>query len=140
MFKQISIFLKNEPGELAKFADLLKDYDIEIRAITVAENEDYGLILLLVDKPDECIKLLEKQDQIYSITEVIPVKVQSKEGNTQGLKEISKTLGENNINIQYLYTALMEEEKLLVLRVDDNEKAIEILRENGFLLEEREKI
>lgn len=55
MFKQISIYLKNVPGQLAQFATLLTENDIEIRAITVAENEEYGLILLLVDKPDKCI-------------------------------------------------------------------------------------
>jgi len=140
MFKQISIYLKNVPGQLAEFATLLVENGIEIRAITVAENEEYGLILLLVDKPDKCIKLLEEYDHIYSITKVIAVKVLSEKGHTKGLLKISKVLGKNDVNIEYMYSTLVKDESLLILRVDDNEKAIEILKENDFLLEEREKI
>lgn len=140
MFKQISIYLRNVPGQLAQFATLLAENNIEIRAITVAENEEYGLILLLVDKPDKCIKLLEEKDHIYSITKVIPVKVLPEEGHTNELLKISKILGENDVNIEYMYSTLVKDESLLILRVDDDEKAIEVLKENDFLLEEREKI
>ncbi|TXT63847.1 MAG: hypothetical protein BAJALOKI3v1_300006 [Promethearchaeota archaeon] len=140
MLTQLSIYLKNRPGQLARFATLLVENDIEIRAITVAENEEYGLILLLVDKPDKCIKLLEEKDHIYSITKVIAVKVLSDEGHTKGLLKISKVLGENNVNIEYMYSTLVKDESLLILRVNDNEMAMEVLKENNFLLEEREKI
>jgi len=137
--KNISVYLKNVPGQLARFATLLVDNDIEIRAITVAENEEYGLLLLLVDKPNKCIELLEEKDHIYSITEVIAVKVLSEEGHTMGVLKISKILGESGINIEYMYSTLVKDESLLILRVDDNEKAMEVLKDNGFLLEEREK-
>jgi hypothetical protein len=140
MFKQISVYLKNKPGELANFSTYLLENNIEIRAITVAENDEYGLILLLVNKPDKCISLLEQGEYIYSVTKVIAVKVKSNEGQTQGLQEISRILGNNGVNIEFLYSTLVKDESLIILRVDDNEKAKQVLKDDGFLLEEREKI
>lgn len=137
LFKQISVWLENKPGVLSKFIDLLMVNDIEIRAVTVAKNEEYGLALLLVNKPDELHDLLEKEDMPYSITKVIAVIVKP-EDETKGLKEISKILGENHINIEYLYSTLVKDEPLIILHVDNNEKAKEILKKDGFLLEERE--
>ncbi len=139
MFKQLSVYLKNRPGELAKFCSFLLDNEIEIRAITVAENDEYGLILLLVDKPDKCIELLEKEEYIYSVTKVLAVKVMSDKGHTQGLQEISRILGNNNVNIEFLYSTLVKDESLIIIRVNDNKKAKQVLKEEGFLLEEREK-
>jgi hypothetical protein len=140
MFKQLSIYLNNRPGELANFCTFLIDNNIEIRAITVAENDEYGLILLLVDKPDKCIELLEREEYIYSVTNVLAVKVMSDKGHTQGLQEISSILGNNDVNIEFLYSTLVKDESLIILRVNDNQKAKKALKEEGFLLEEREKI
>ncbi len=140
MFKQLSIFLHNKPGELATFCTYLKENNIEIRAITVAENVDYGLILLLVDKPDKCIEVLDSGNYVYSITKVIAVKVEAEKGHTQGLLEISKILGNNDVNIEFLYSTLVKDESLLILRVDENERAKEVLKEKGFLIEERPQI
>ncbi|MFX1256912.1 MAG: acetolactate synthase [Promethearchaeota archaeon] len=139
MLKQISVWLPNKPGVLSKFIDTLIEKNIEIRAVTVAENEDYGLLLLLVDKPSELYTLLEKSDYPVSITEVLAVKVNS-DNNTRSLKKISNLLGENNINIEYLYSTLIKGETIIILRVDDNKKAQEVLREDGFLLEEKRAI
>ena len=123
MFNQISVYIPNKPGQLANFCTYLLDNDIEIRAITVAENDEYGLILLLVDKPDECIKLLEEEDYVYSTTKVIAVKITMNESHTKGLREIAKILGNKGVNIEFLYSTLVKDESLIILRVDDNEKA-----------------
>ena len=139
MLKQISVWLPNKPGVLSKFIDALIENNIEIRAITVAENEEYGLILLLVDKPMELYALLEEADYPASITDVVAVKLKS-ENNTTGIKEISKILGDNHINIDFLYSTLVKDEPLIILKVDDEEKAREVLSEDGFLLEERDGI
>lgn len=140
MFKQISLYLENKPGRLSDFCTYLKENDIEIRAITVAENVDYGLILLLVDKPDKCVELLEAANYVYSITKVIAVKVDQEKGHTQGLLEISNILGNADVNIKFLYSTLVKEESLIILRVNDDKKAKKVLQEKGFLLEKREAI
>jgi len=140
MFKQISLYLENKPGRLSQFCTYLKENNIEIRAITVAENVDYGLILLLVDKPEDCVKLLEGANYVYSITRVLAVRIDEDKGHTQGLLEISRILGEADVNIKFLYSTLVKEESLIILRVNDDEKATRVLKEKGFLLEESNQI
>jgi len=139
MFRQLSVWLPNKPGMLKKFLDILIENNIELRAITVAENEEYGILLLLVDKPDKCMKILDELDYPVSETMVLAVKLKS-DNNAIGLQEISKIMGENNINIDYLYNTLVKDESLIILKVDNNERAIELLKEDGFFLEEREEI
>lgn len=137
MLKQLSVWLPNKPGMLKRFLDILIENNIEIRAITVAENDEYGILLLLVDKPDECIRILEEKD--YPISETMVLAVKSKaENNTIGLQEISKIMGENDINIDYLYSTLVKDQPLLIMKVDDVKKAIQVLKEDGFILEERQ--
>ncbi len=135
----ISIFLPNKPGVFATFLDVLIKNKIEIRAVTVAENDEYGLLLLLVDKPMECINILEEKGYDVSVTDVIAVKMRSRE-NTKGLQEIAKVLGDNNVNIEYLYSTMIKNESLLIIRVNDNERAKEVLKNNSFDLEERQAI
>lgn len=127
----ISVFLPNKPGMLAKFLNILIESDIEIRALTVAENKEFGLLLFLVDKPDECIKLLEKNNYDVSITEVIAVKM-ILSNNTKELREIAKILGENEVNIEYLYSALIKNESYLILRLNNNKKGKEVLKTKGY--------
>ena len=137
MLKQLSVWLPNKPGMLKRFLDILIENKIEIRAITVAENEEYGILLLLVDKPDECIRILEEKDYPVSETMVLAVKIKA-ENNTVGLQEISRIMGENDINIDYLYSTLVKDQPLLIMKVDDIGKGIQVLKEDGFVLEERQ--
>ncbi|MFX0047579.1 MAG: amino acid-binding protein [Candidatus Hermodarchaeota archaeon] len=130
--KQISVFLPNTPGQLANFFEFLMENKIYIRSVTVAETEDYGLILLLVDQFDKCIDLLENEDYLHSVTEVVAVKLTDNIGQ---LYEIAKTLGNNNVNIEYLYTFAEKSSivnTIAVLRLDDNENGIKVLNQNGF--------
>ncbi len=130
--KQISVFLPNTPGQLANFFEYLMDNQIYIRSVTVAETEDYGLILLLVDQFDKCINLIEEREYLYSVTEVVAVEMTD---NITQLYEIAKTLGANNVNIEYLYTFAEKSSNVntvAVLRLDDNENGIKVLIQNGF--------
>ena len=130
--KQISVFLPNTPGQLANFFEFLMKNDIYIRSVTVAETEDYGLILLLVDQFDKCINLIEEKEYLHSVTEVVAVKLTDNIGQ---LYEIAKTLGSNNVNIEYLYTFAEKSSNaniVAVLRLDNNENGIKVLNQNGF--------
>ena len=139
MFRQLSVWLPNKHGMLKNLCDLLLEHDIEIRALTVANSAEYSLLLLLVDKPDDCVDILDINNYSNSAEMVLAVKLKS-DHNTKGLQEIAKLLGDNNINIEYIYSTLVKKEALLILRVDDDEKAIEVLKNDGFILEERESI
>ena len=134
--KQISVFLPNTPGQLANFFEYLMKNNIYIRSVTVAETEDYGLILLLVDQFEKCIKLIEEKEFLHSVTEVVAVKLTD---NISQLYEIAKTLGNNDVNIEYLYTFAEKSSDvstIAVLRLDDNENGIKVLTQNGFIVVE----
>ena len=133
---QLSVYLEDKPGELANFIKLLMDNKIFIRALTVAKTSGYGLILVLVDNPEKCINLLEEKDFILSTTDVIAVRLND---NPNALYEIPKTLGDNQINIDYFYSTLVKEESMLILRVEDTiiEEAIKILEKTGFTIVEK---
>ncbi len=133
---QLSVLLEDKPGELANFIKLLMDNKIFIRALTVAKTSEYGLLLILVDKPEQCVDLLDENNFTLSTTEVIAVRLND---NPNALYEIPKTLGDNKINIDYFYSTLVKEEALLILRIEDQiiEEALNILKEKGFTIVEK---
>jgi hypothetical protein len=135
LLTQISVFLPNSPGVLAKFTKTLMDHKINMRAISVAETADYGILRILVDKVDDCVKILKENNYLVSTTEVIAVNVPDKPG---ALHEIAKMFGENNINIEYLYSTLLHEQAIIVFRIDNTKKAIEILKKRGVQLIEQQ--
>jgi len=128
--KQLSVFIPNKPGQLANFFELLMDNKVYIRSMTVAETEDYGLLLLIVNQTEKCVNILEENKILYSITNVIAVELSN---NITELYKISKTLGANNINIEYLYFLVLDDHRNgVVLRLDDNEKGLDILKKNNY--------
>ena len=129
MVKEFSVFLENTPGILAQFIKLLNAVEIKVRAITVAESEEYGLLSILVDKPEECKEILEENGYDFSESEVVAVKLDEK-GTL--LYDIAELMGLNNINIDYLYSTLVEEQAHLIIRTNKNEKAAEVLKAKGF--------
>lgn len=131
MITEISVFLPNNPGVLAKFIDLLNNNNIHIKAITAAETPDYGLLLVLVDKPKECIELLEESSYEISATTVLAVRFSE---DLNSLFDIAKVLGDNKVNIEYLYMTVVNGETLMIVRVNDNDKAQELLKKEGLIL------
>ncbi|MFX1495932.1 MAG: hypothetical protein ACFFBH_00250 [Promethearchaeota archaeon] len=126
---QISVYLPNQPGQLAEFFEVLMNNKIYIRSLTVAETEEYGLLLLLVDQFEKCSQLLEESDILFSITEVVAVRLSD---NISALYKIAKLLGKNNVNIEYLYTSIIDDKPLIIFRLNDNENGTEILKQNGY--------
>ena len=132
--KQVSVFLPNKPGILAKFSKLLVENDINMRAMTVAETADKGLLRMVVDKTDETVELLKNYNYLVSVADVIAVEIPAKAG---GLYEIADMLGEADINIEYIYSsAILKPESIIVLNVDNTERAIEIFKGKGINLVE----
>ncbi len=130
---QLSVFLTDRPGVLANFIKLLMDNRIFIRALTVAKTPEDGLLLILVDKSEECISLLEDNGYLLSTTDVIAIKLNN---HPDALYRIPKTLGDNNINIDFCYSTLVKEDSMLIVRVEDDviEEAVETLQKNGFTI------
>jgi hypothetical protein len=127
MVTQISVFLKNQAGQLALVTDLLGQAGINIRALTVSESADYGILRMIVSDPENAVNVL-KENFLVDSTEVIACELQDKPGS---LHEIAVELGGANINIEYLYAFVgRANEAILILRVENNmqSQAIEILQ------------
>ncbi|MCX5782035.1 MAG: amino acid-binding protein [Elusimicrobia bacterium] len=122
---QLSVFLKNSKGTLYGLCNLLGKNGININAITISENLEFGAVRLLVDKTEEAIKLLKDNNFIANTTEVVVAETGDNAGSLAG---ILKTLFENSINVDYMYGLAEKSSKkgLLVFKFDDTDKAIEI--------------
>lgn len=129
MVKQLSVFLPNKPGVLAKFTALLGQNAINIRALTVADTADYGVLRLIVNDPEKCTKILKDENYLVSETEVVALQVEDKPG---GLHKVAKLMGDNGINIEYLYSTLTPTTgaAIILMRVNDLEKAVKTLQTN----------
>ena len=128
MAKQVSVFLPNEPGVLAKFTALLMKNEVNIRALTVAETADYGILRIIVNNPDKCIDILRESNYLVSETEVLAFEVEDKPG---GLHRIATLMGDNDINIEYLYSTLTTETAIILMRVNNIDKASALLEKEG---------
>jgi hypothetical protein len=134
--KQISIFAENKPGRLAAIADALEEEKINIYAFSIAEASGFGVIRALVSDPAKAHRKLTDLGYAVSFTDVIGVKMRDEPG---GLKDISRIMGEANINIEYAYAYSGKKEAVMVVRVDQVDDAIRALQAHGGrLLEEKE--
>ncbi|WP_456330174.1 ACT domain-containing protein [Archaeoglobus sp.] len=131
MIKQISVFVENKPGRLAAVTEVLTKHDINIRAFTIADAGDFGIIRMVVDKTDEAYKALKEAGFTVRLTDVLAVEVEDKPG---ALHRIAKALGDAGVNIDYVYAFTSEKHKaLIIFRVNNKEKAKEVLENLGVL-------
>ncbi|MBN1432059.1 MAG: acetolactate synthase [Methanomicrobiaceae archaeon] len=128
IIKQISVFSENKPGRLAAIAKALQDEKINIFAFSIAEAKGFGVVRLLVDKPEPALKKLADIGFMVSFTDVIAVRMKDEPG---GLFDIAKILGESEINIEYSYAYSGKEAAVLILRVDRIKEAIEKMTGRG---------
>ena len=128
--KQISVFLENKSGRLADVTRTLGENDIDISALSIADTTDFGILRLIVNKPEKAEEILKEHGFTVSGTSVIAIGVQDKPG---GLAVALKVLDEEKIGIEYMYAFVSKtaDEALVILRLDDPEKATAVLKEKG---------
>lgn len=128
--EQISIFLENKSGRLAEVTKVLGEHNINIRALSIADTTDFGILRLIVNKPDSAYQVLREAGFTVSTTEVIAVEVKDEPG---GLAQVLEVLQRDNINIEYLYAFLQKATNaaLVVFRVEQIDEAIRVLQENN---------
>ncbi len=136
---QISVFVENKAGRLAEITSVLKDNRIDIRALSIADTNDFGILRLIVNQPDKAVLALKSAGYTVSLTNVIAVGVEDRPG---GLGDALKPLYDNGISVEYMYAFITPEDgtAFVILRVQDNEKAIEILRQNHIRIMQNEDI
>ena len=137
--KQISLFVENKPGRMAKVSKTLSDANVNIRALTIAEAGDFGVIRMVVDDPDKGFKVLKDNGFTVSTTAVLAVEMKDTPG---GLYTIVNTLGESSVNVDYAYAFVTAKAQraMLILRVDDIANARAALGAKGIKIATREEI
>lgn len=138
MAKQISIFLENKAGRLAHVTRVLGDAGINIRALSIADTSDFGILRVIVNDPDQAYRILRAAEFTVSETEVVAVQVPDSPG---GLASVLEQMSEENLNIEYLYAFIGSSgnEALVIFKVEDIEKARNSFKERGIkFLEEDE--
>ncbi len=124
--KQISVFLENKSGRLAEVSALISNAGINFRAISIADTADFGILRMIVDKPDDALKLLETNGFTAKENLVLGVEVDDHPG---GMAGVMKLFDENNVNIEYLYSSLESgtEKAVIIFKVEDVQHGIKIL-------------
>lgn len=128
--KQISIFLENKKGRLWKALNILKNSGINIRALSIADTSEFGILRIIVPKPEKAKTALEEGNFVVKMNDVIAVEVPDKPG---GLEKILEILNKVDINVEYLYAFVEknEEKAIVVLRTEDIDAGIEVLTQGG---------
>ena len=128
--KQINVFLENEPGRLAEVTAALSEAKIDIRAVYITDSTTYGMLRMIVDQPDEAKIVLMSKGFTVSISHVIAVSLKDVPGT---LDKVLKLLSDNDIQLEYLYAFVgrLSTEAVVVLRVDDRVKTMEIFEQNN---------
>jgi hypothetical protein len=128
--EQISIFMENRSGRLAEVTGILAKADINIRAMSLADTADFGILRLIVNQTEKATQVLRQNGFTVSSTEVIALEVPDRPG---GLWGILKTLETAGINVEYMYAFVQRsgDNAVVMFRFDETDKASVILREAG---------
>ncbi|MDR3629732.1 MAG: ACT domain-containing protein [Desulfocapsaceae bacterium] len=131
--EQIAVFLENKSGRLAEITSILAENDINIRALSVADTADFGILRLIVDKVEKAKTALKQNGFTVGKTTVIAVEVPDRTGGLAGVLKVVENAG---LNVEYMYAFVNKtgEDAVLIFRFDEIDKAIEVLRDNGFTI------
>ena len=131
--KQLTVFVENKQGSIVSVTDALSGNNVNIRALSIAETEDFGILRLIVNDEAAAVKTLEEDGRLFKITEVVGVKIGDAPGK---LTAALKVLDDANVNVEYLYAFMARTQKhaYVVLRVEENEEAEAVLTHAGFTL------
>ena len=137
MIKQLSVFVENEVGSLGKVTTVLKENKINLRAIASYDTPEFGILRLIVDKPDKTKEILTQKGFVVKVTEVLAVELEDKPGDLDNVLHI---ISEAELCINYIYSFVIRNDKipLMVIHVDDMEKGETILKQHGIRVIDQE--
>ena len=137
--QQISVFVENKPGRMAKVAGCLAENGINLQAMSIADTADFGILRFIVDRPEEACKALKEKGFAVRLTEVIAVPLTHSPGS---LACVMNVLDENSIGIEYMYafTTKKSADAICVLCTENPEITLEALKKGGIEVLKREVV
>ena len=137
IIKQLSVFLENKQGRMCAAADVLAQNNINIRALSLADTSEFGILRLIVDKPEEGKKILTEAGLVVRVTDVLSLTMDDTPGGTLG---VLRLLSESGIGVEYMYAFAGKSGAVMIIQAEDLEAAEEILQRGGFRQAEIEGI
>ncbi len=139
MAKQITTFIPNQPGALARFCTFLKEQNIDMRAMNVSDAQDFGIVRVIVNDTDAAYQALRKNEFVCQVQDVLTIEVEDRPGS---LVELLTTLGEEDVNIDYTYALFSRHEGTagFVIKTGDRKRALEVLQKAGVKLIAQEEL
>ncbi len=124
--KQLSIFMENRAGRMAEIARQLGEARINIRALSLADTSDFGILRLIVNDVDKAMKILKEAGHTVSLTEVVPVEVPDSPG---GLASVLEPLRDGDVNVEYMYAFVGKatDKAIVIFRFEDADEAVKVL-------------
>ena len=131
IIKQLSVFLENKQGRMCAVADLLAQNNIDIRALSLADTSEFGILRLIVDKPEEGKKILTEAGIVVRVTDVLSLTMEDAPG---GMLGVLRLLAESGIGVEYMYAfaGKNDGEAFMIIQTEDPEAAEGILLRGGF--------
>ena len=131
IIKQLSVFLENKQGRMCAVADLLAQNNINIRALSLADTAEFGILRLIVDKPEEGKKILSEAGIVVRVTNVLSLTMEDTPG---GMLGVLRTLSESGIGVEYMYAFAGKNngEAFMIIQTEEPEAAEGILSRGGF--------
>jgi hypothetical protein len=131
IIKQLSVFLENKQGRMCAAADLLAQNNINIRALSLADTSEFGILRLIVDKPEEGKKILSEAGIVVRVTDVLSLTMEDAPG---GMLGVLRLLSENGIGVEYMYAfaGKNDGEAFMIIQTENPEAAENILQSGGF--------
>lgn len=128
--RQLSVFVENKPGRLAEITETLAKAEVDIRAISVADTSDFGILRVIVDKPSEAVLALKEASMTVSLTDVIAVGIEDKPGS---FSKSVRVLADAGLTVEYMYAFISRDKgkAYIIIRIDDCENAEKVLENNG---------
>lgn len=130
--RQISVFVDNKPNRLAGVMKLLKESGINLRALSLADTKDFGILRIIVNDTDKAVRLLKEASYAVTVTEILAISIPDSPGQ---LSRVLDILGADGVNLEYLYAFIGKSDRSVsfVIRVDDNIHAADSLTRGGII-------
>lgn len=128
IIKQLSIFLENKSGRLAEVLGVLGDSGVAIKALTIADTSEYGILRLIVSDDAKALEALRSEGFSVNLTDVISIATPNEAGS---FARILKIMADNQISVEYMYAFSLNQKAAIVMRPDNINRTIEVMKSNG---------